>query len=31
VRTLTTGAYTAIVRGNNSGTGVGLVEAFNVP
>jgi hypothetical protein len=31
VRTLLTGAYTAIVRGNNSGTGVGLVEAYNVP
>ncbi|HZE13089.1 MAG TPA: hypothetical protein VE086_04965, partial [Chthoniobacterales bacterium] len=31
VRTFVTGAYTAIVRGNNSGTGVGLVEAYNVP
>jgi len=31
VRTLLTGAYTVIVRGNNNGTGVGLVEAYNVP
>jgi hypothetical protein len=25
------GAYTAIVRGNNRTTGVGLVEAYNIP
>ena len=31
LRTLVTGAYTAIVRGNGDGTGVGLVEAYNVP
>ncbi|MFN2622345.1 MAG: hypothetical protein ABR611_05815 [Chthoniobacterales bacterium] len=31
VRTLVTGAYTAIVRGNADGVGVGLVEAYNVP
>ena len=30
VRTLVTGAYTAIVRGNNGGFGVGLVEAYNI-
>jgi len=29
--TLTPGAYTAIVRGQNDGTGVGLVEVFNIP
>ena len=31
VRTLLSGQYTAIVRGNNGGVGVGLVEAYNVP
>ncbi|HEY2103350.1 MAG TPA: CSLREA domain-containing protein [Chthoniobacterales bacterium] len=29
VRTLAPGAYTAIVRGKNGGTGIGLVEAFD--
>ena len=28
--TLPPGAYTAIVRGNNDGTGVGLVEVYNL-
>jgi hypothetical protein len=27
---LTPGAYTAIIRGNNNGTGVGLLEAYSV-
>jgi hypothetical protein len=31
VRTLLSGAYTAIVRGKDNGIGVGLVEAYNVP
>ena len=31
VRTLLSGAYTAIVRGKDGGTGVGLVEAYNIP
>jgi hypothetical protein len=26
-----TGAYTAIVRGKNNGTGVGLIEVYNLP
>ncbi len=30
VRTLGTGAYTAIVRGANETTGVGLVEVYNL-
>jgi hypothetical protein len=30
VATLAKGSYTAIVRGVNSGTGVGLIEVFNV-
>ena len=30
VTTLTPAAYTVIVRGNNGGTGVGLVEAFSL-
>jgi hypothetical protein len=30
VQTLPTGAYTAILAGNNGGTGVGLVEVYNV-
>jgi uncharacterized repeat protein (TIGR03803 family) len=30
VRTLTPGNYTAVVRGKNGATGVGLVEAFNL-
>jgi len=31
VETVAPGAYTAIVRGNNRGTGIGLVEAYNIP
>jgi uncharacterized delta-60 repeat protein len=31
VETVAPGAYTAIVRGNNRNTGVGLVEAYNIP
>jgi hypothetical protein len=31
VRTLAPGNYTAIVRGNNNTTGVGLVEAYHLP
>jgi hypothetical protein len=31
VHTVTPGAYTAIVRGNGRTTGVGLVEAYNIP
>jgi hypothetical protein len=31
VETLAPGAYTAIVRGVNSTTGVGLVEVYNIP
>lgn len=31
VRTLPPGNYTAIVRGTNNTTGVGLVEAYNLP
>jgi hypothetical protein len=31
VRTLLSGAYTAIVRGKDNGIGVALVEAYNVP
>ena len=31
VRTLPPGNYTAIVRGKNNTTGVGLVEAYNLP
>ena len=31
VETVAPGAYTAIVRGNNRDTGVGLVEAYNIP
>jgi hypothetical protein len=30
VRTLAPGAYTAIVRGNGSGTGIGLVEVYDL-
>jgi hypothetical protein len=30
LQTLAPGAYTAIVRGKNSTTGVGLVEAYNL-
>src|SRR5204863_7877197 len=30
VRTLLSGAYTAIVRGKDGGSGVGLVEAYNI-
>ena len=31
VETVTPGAYTAIVRGSGRATGVGLVEAYNIP
>jgi hypothetical protein len=31
VETIAPGAYTAIVRGSNGTTGVGLVEAYNIP
>jgi hypothetical protein len=31
VETLAPGAYTAVVRGSNRTTGVGLVEAYNIP
>jgi hypothetical protein len=31
LRVLPAGSYTAIVRGNANGTGVGLVEAYNLP
>jgi hypothetical protein len=31
VRTLPPGNYTAIVRGTNNNTGVGLVETYNLP
>ncbi len=31
VRTLSPGSYTAIVRGANSTTGIGLVETYNLP
>jgi cell division septation protein DedD len=31
VETVPPGAYTAIVRGTNRATGVGLVEAYNIP
>jgi len=31
VETVPPGAYTAVVRGNNRTTGVGLVEAYNIP
>ena len=31
VETVAPGAYTAIVRGNGRATGVGLVEAYNIP
>ncbi|HEY8836065.1 MAG TPA: hypothetical protein VIM09_10820, partial [Chthoniobacterales bacterium] len=30
LRSLTPGAYTAIVRGNGGATGVGLVEVYNI-
>ena len=30
VATLAAGNYTALVRGNNNTTGVGLVEAYNL-
>lgn len=30
VRTLAPGAYTAIVRGSNNGTGIGVVEAYDL-
>ena len=29
--TLPAGAYTAVVRGQDETTGIGLVEAFNIP
>jgi hypothetical protein len=29
--TLTPGAYTAILRGGNNTTGIGLIEAYNLP
>jgi hypothetical protein len=31
VETVAPGAYTAIVRGNNRTTGVGLVEVYHIP
>ena len=31
VQTVSAGAYTAIVRGADDGTGVGLVEVYNLP
>ena len=31
VQTVSAGAYTAIVRGSEDGTGVGLVEVYNLP
>ena len=31
VETVAPGAYTAVVRGSNRATGVGLVEAYNIP
>jgi hypothetical protein len=31
VETVPPGQYTAVVRGSDSGTGVGLVEAYNIP
>ena len=31
VETVAPGAYTAVVRGNNRGTGVGLVEVYHLP
>jgi hypothetical protein len=31
VETLAPGAYTAVARGNNRATGVGLIEAYNIP
>ena len=31
VETVAPGAYTAVVRGNNRTTGVGLVEVYNIP
>ena len=31
LRVLPTGSYTAVVRGNGNGVGVGLVEAYNLP
>ena len=31
IAVLPPGNYTAVVRGNNEGTGVGLVEVYNVP
>ncbi|HKP04964.1 MAG TPA: hypothetical protein VJU77_16550 [Chthoniobacterales bacterium] len=31
VETLAPGSYTAVVRGNSGTTGVGLVEAYNIP
>jgi plastocyanin len=31
VETVAPGSYTAVVRGNNRTTGVGLVEAYNIP
>jgi uncharacterized delta-60 repeat protein len=31
VETVTPGAYTAVVRGSGRATGVGLVEAYNIP
>jgi hypothetical protein len=30
VRTLSPGAYTVIIRGHTGGTGIGLVEVYNV-
>jgi hypothetical protein len=31
VRTLVPGNYTAVLRGVNNGTGIGLVEVYNLP
>ena len=31
VNTLPAGAYTAIMRGKNNATGIGLVEVYRVP
>jgi hypothetical protein len=31
VRTLVPGNYTAVVRGVNNSTGIGLVEVYNLP
>lgn len=31
LRTLRAGAYTAVVRGANGGSGIAVVEAYNLP